>query len=94
MDQPVSLLSGSLTFSGDWDNESTIDQSGGTIHLGDTFTVADLGTFTGDTGTVNIFGDLDDPGQTLTIDARTWQLDSKRIIGLTLADGGAGGSSR
>ena len=92
IDQPVSLLSGSLTFSGDWDNESTIDQSGGTIHLGDTFTVADLGTFTGDTGTVNIFGDLDDPGQTLTIDARTWQLDGGQIIGLTLADGGAGGS--
>ena len=26
IDQPVSLLSGRLTLSGDWDNESTIDQ--------------------------------------------------------------------
>ncbi len=85
IDQPVSLLSGSLTFSGDWDNESTIDQSGGTIHLGDTFTVADLGSFTGSSGTVNIFGTLEDDGigldDILSINARTWQLSGGTIGG-------------
>ncbi len=92
-DQPVSVQAGSLTLRGDWTNASTIDQSGGTISLGGTFTVSDLGTFTGTAGTVNIFGTLDDVGATLAIDSdRTWQLGGGTIRGVTIADNGDGGA--
>ncbi len=54
---------GSLTLRGDWNNASTIDQTtGSTVYLGSTFTVADLGTFTGDGGSAVIFGTLEDDG--------------------------------
>ncbi len=83
--QPVSVPGGSLTLRGNWDNETTIHQTGGTINLWDTFTVADLGTFTGTAGTVNINGTLDDPGATLNINAaRTWQVNGGTVKGLTI----------
>ncbi|MGE0608365.1 MAG: beta strand repeat-containing protein, partial [Pirellulales bacterium] len=76
---------GSLTLRGDWDNNSGITQAGGTIHLGGTFTVADLGTFTGTAGTVSIFGTLDDAAGTLTINAaRTWQVSAGTLKGVTV----------
>ncbi len=83
--QPVAVAAGSLTLRGDWDNNSTIHQTGDTIFLGGTFTVADMGTFTGTAGTVQVFGTLNDPGATLTINAaRTWQLAGATIRGVTI----------
>jgi RHS repeat-associated protein len=90
VNQPVSVPSGNLTLQGTWSNASTITQSGGTIDLGGTFTVADLGAFPGSAGSVTIFGTLDDPGATLTIDsARAWQVSGGTLRGVTI-DGAPG----
>ncbi len=86
----IHVSGGVLRLDGSWTSAGTIDQSGGTIRLLDTFTVADLGTFTGTGGTVNIEGTLEDPGATLLIDAdRTWQLDGGTLSQVTV-DGEAG----
>ncbi len=100
----INVSGGSLSLSGDWLNSGTIDQTGGTIGLYDTFVVSDLGTFTGTGGTVSIGGTLDDPGATLTVTSeRTWQLSGGTIRGGTGAnrlqivddnDGDAGGNVR
>ena len=75
LDKPVSVPDGSLSLRGQWSNDSVIDQAAGQINLYDSFTVADLGTFTGTGGTVSIVGTLDDVGATLPIDSeRTWQV--------------------
>jgi hypothetical protein len=76
----VSAAGSSLTLRGDWDNNTTITQSGGAIHLGGEFKVDDLGAFPGSAGLVSIFGTLDGSGvpanESLTIDSlRQWQLD-------------------
>ena len=78
-------------------------QTGGTIHLGGTLTVVDLGLhegrFSGSGGTVSIFGTLqnvNDAGQTLTgqdvtltIDSlRQWQVSGGTIRGVTINGGG------
>ena len=93
-DQPVSVSSGTTLFlRGNWDNNSSITQSGGTINLGDVFTVADLGTFTGTDGLVSIFGTLDGSNlpsnETLTIDStRQWQLAGGTLRNVTVTGGG------
>ncbi len=99
IDQPVSLLSGRLTLSGDWDNESTIDQGAGTINLGGVFTVDDLGAtvptnFTGSGGTVNIIGTLSaGVNSVLLINSeRTWQLNGGTIQDVTIDDDNNGGA--
>src|SRR5262249_19349006 len=82
LNQPVSVPGGSLTLRGDWDNDGGITQSGGTVLLGGTFTVADLGAFPGTAGTVSIFGTLDDPGATLVVNAdRAWQVSGGTLRG-------------
>src|SRR5207249_1940047 len=79
--QSVSVLNGTiLVLRGVWtnaNNAGAITQSGGTIYLGGTFTVAKLNQakFTGTGGGVNIFGTLNDPGATLNPDSRTWRVD-------------------
>jgi hypothetical protein len=84
---------GALTLRGTWTNNSTIDQSGGTINLGGTFQLDNLGTFNGTAGTVNIFGTLDDPGSTLALNSdRIWQLNGGTIRGATIADNDDGGA--
>src|SRR5262249_25266614 len=54
-----------------------------------TFQVGDLGTFPGTAGTVSIFGTVDDPGATLTIDsARQWKLSAGTLRGDKIDGGG------
>ncbi len=95
IDQPLSVGAGSkLVLRGNWDNNSSIAQSGGTIELRDTFTVADLGTFTGTGGAVSIFGTLDGSGtpvnETLTIDTtRQWLVSGGTLRNVTIAGAGA-----
>jgi hypothetical protein len=92
-DAEVEVTGGALTLVGNWINNSTIDQSAGTINLGGTFQVDNLGTFTGTAGTVNIFGTLDDPGATLALNSdRIWQLNGGTIRGVTIADNDDGGA--
>ncbi|MFO7906868.1 MAG: hypothetical protein ACQESR_03205 [Planctomycetota bacterium] len=93
INQPLDVPGGSLTLRGDWTNASTITQSAGTIHLGNAFTVEDLGAhvptnFSGTGGTVNIFGTLSaEVNPTLLINSeRTWQLNGGTIEGVTIAD--------
>lgn len=78
---------GTFRFAGaSWTNTSTVTQSGGTVQLGGTFRVADLGAFTGTAGTVSATGTLDDPGATLSIDAaRAWQVRGGTLRGITVA---------
>ena len=91
----VNVSGGALTLGGDWINTGTIDQISGTINLGNEFQLADLGTFTGSAGTVNITGTLNDPGQTLAVDSeRTWRLAGGAIIGVTIVDDNDGDAAR
>ncbi len=91
LDKPVSVPDGSLSLRGQWSNDSVIDQAAGQINLYDSFTVADLGTFTGTGGTVSIVGTLDDVGATLPIDSeRTWQVAGGVIRGAQIVDDGDG----
>ena len=90
IDARIDVASGNLYLRGDWINHNTIDQTGGTVHLGDSFVISDFGTLTGTAGTVSIFGTLTDPGNTLLVDAdRTWQLDGGTLSQVTV-DGEAG----
>jgi hypothetical protein len=48
----VSAAGSSLTLRGDWENNTTITQTGGAIYLGGVFKVDDLGAFPGSAGLV------------------------------------------
>ena len=90
---------GTLAFSGsNWTNSSTIDLESGTLNLGGSFTMIQLGIFTrlnGTAGTVNVTGTLDLTGTTLVLDTAnnglgTWNL----LLGGTITGGIAGGTVR
>ncbi len=95
----VSTPDADLTLGADgnsWRNGGALTLTAGALTLGssnNTFTVADLGTFTRSGGTVNLAGTLDNTGQTLTLNAATgsWLLAGGRITGgsLTTAAGAA-----
>jgi hypothetical protein len=68
----VTVLDGTFTLEGDWDNNGTLSLvDPGTLNLGGTFEFADVGTFTRSGGTVNVVGTLDNVGDTLALDATT-----------------------
>jgi hypothetical protein len=68
---------GTLSLNGSsWSNTGTITATDSTVNLGDSFTLASLGTFQRSGGTVNLTGNLDNTGTTLALDDNTgpWQL--------------------
>lgn len=60
---------GELTLEGDWINDGSIQAAGGTVRLGGTFTVDDLGTVDTTGGSLEVVGVLDNTGRTLLLDA-------------------------
>jgi len=93
-----SISAGTLNLNAlSWTNTGTISQTGGTLNFGGSFTRADLGTFTrqsGTAGTVNLTGTLTNTSATLLLDTSTtgygtWTLSGGSIIGGTVqtADG-------
>ncbi len=81
-----------LTMSGSWKNTGTLNETGGTLNLGGTFTLAALGTLTRSGGTINLTGTLDNTGTTLALNTTTgsWNLDGGTLKnGTYTASGGA-----
>lgn len=81
-----------LALAGNWVNHGTLTVTGGTLDLGGTMTVANLGQIHGSGGTVNLTGTLNNTGTTLTLDDVTgsWALVGGAISGGTVAtQGGA-----
>ena len=72
-----------LTLNGTWSNGSTLTVQEGTLNLGGTFTLADLGTVVRTGGTVNVTGTLDNTGKTLALDGTTgsWNLWGGTLLG-------------
>jgi len=62
---------GTMTIQGAWNNTGTITVDEGTLNLGGTFRLADLGTVNRTGGTVNLTGVLDLAGGTLALNARS-----------------------
>ncbi len=66
----------SLTLGGTWNNTGTISITDSTLNLGGDFTVANLGNVVRSNATVNLTGNLNNTGSTLTLSAATgnWNL--------------------
>ena len=88
------LAGGTITINpGTFTNQGSLQASNGeTLNLGGTFTVASLGTFDSNGGTVNLAGTLDNTGTTLALTAATGSLTFSGTIqgGTISASGGAG----
>ena len=68
----LSLNGGTLSItSTGWSNAGTISESGGTLNLGGSLTLAQLGTVNHTGGVINITGTLDDTGTTLNVGTGT-----------------------
>jgi hypothetical protein len=74
-----------------WNNAGTINLSSGTLNLGGSFALADIGTVNRSGGIVQISGSLNNTGTTLALNAATgsYRLDGGTITGgsITAADG-------
>jgi hypothetical protein len=72
---------GTLTMGGAWTNRGTINLTDAMLSLGGRFTLASLGTIERAGGTVELTGELDLSGGTLTLDAQTgtWVLKGGTI---------------
>ncbi len=81
---------GAVSLTGIWTNNGVIDLSNsGIVNLGDTFTLASLGTLnrtptTG--GTINLTGTLELTGGTLDASTGPWSLKGGTIVGGTVTD--------
>jgi hypothetical protein len=66
----------SLTLQGTWNNTGTITITDSTLNLGGDFTAANLGNVVRSNATVNLTGNLNNTGSTLTLNASTgnWNL--------------------
>jgi len=82
----VKATGGMLTLAGTFTNTGTIQADTATVNLNGTFTLPSLGTFQRTGGTVQVSGDLDLTGDTLTLDATTgtWTLIGGTIMGGTV----------
>ena len=87
----ITATGATLLLSGSWSNTAVLSATDSMVQLGGNFTLADLGTFNRDGGTVRITGTLENEGTTLTLDTSTggWDLHGGRIRGGTLAHDGA-----
>jgi hypothetical protein len=75
-----------LSLSGSWTNPSAISVVDGTLNLGGTFTLSDLGTLNRSGGTVNLTGTLDNTATTLVLDSGTgsWNVAGGTLLGGTV----------
>jgi hypothetical protein len=82
----VVLSHSTLTLDGSWTNAGTLTASNSTVNLGGVFTLAELGAFTRQGGTVNLIGTLNNTNAVLALNATTgsWQLNGGRINGGTM----------
>lgn len=80
----------SLELLGGWVNDGTLTLAGGSIHLGGSFTTANLGKLSRTGGIVNLTGAYDLQGGTLALDAVTgsWNLVGGRLRNGTLSTTG------
>ena len=78
---------GTLTLNGTWSNSGMLVESGGTLNLGGSFSLAALGTLNRTNGTVNLTGTLNNTNTTLTLNALTgsWVLNGGTVQGGTIA---------
>ncbi len=78
---------GAIELRGDWSNAGTLETVDTLVDFGSEFTLADVGTFSRDGGTVRITGTLHNTGATLMLDESfgTWDLHGGAIIGGTVA---------
>jgi len=85
------VSSGTLSFYGAWSGMGAIDVSDGVLELDGSFDTSALSNFTRTGGEVWLTGELNNVGQTLTLDVTTgdWLLRGGKIIGGTVdtADG-------
>ena len=81
---------GALTLNGNNWTSAGVTMTNATLNLGDTFTFADLGTFTRSGGTVNVTGTLTNTATTLNLNSvnGSWQLLGGTIDGGTVTTTG------
>lgn len=86
-DGTINAAGGTLNLLGTWENHGSISAVDSSVTLGGSFNTASLTGFSRTGGTVDITGDLDNSGATLTLNAATgdWRMSGGKIHGGHLA---------